>query len=79
VVEFADYRSYLVRIWREPKQGQSATTSDWHGTIEHLQSGRRWTFATLEEMMDLWRGSPVLDDLACAGKESEQAPQTRRN
>jgi hypothetical protein len=69
-------------MWREPDQSQAAPTCDWRGAIEHIQSGRRWTFTTLDEMMDLWRqkllGSQMLDDLAPAGNESDQAYHSRR-
>ena len=43
------YESFLVRIWRKP-----ATTPQerqWCGEIEQIQSGMRWGFCTLSDLL----------------------------
>ena len=43
------YESFLVRIWRKP-----ATTPQerqWCGEIEEIQSGLRWGFCTLTDLL----------------------------
>jgi hypothetical protein len=33
-------------------------SADWHGEVEHIQTGERWTFDTLEDMLgSLRRGA----------------------
>ena len=46
------YASFLVRLWREGDAELPAPAADWQGEVEHIQSGRRWTFSTLEELLD---------------------------
>jgi hypothetical protein len=46
------YASFLVRLWREGDPQLSAPTAGWQGEIEHIQSGQRWTFNTLDELLD---------------------------
>jgi hypothetical protein len=53
--EPATYISFLVRLWREPGQQTPAPPLDWQGEIECIQTGQRWTFATLEELLDFLR------------------------
>ena len=49
------YVSFLVRMWREPRLELPGSTIDWHSEVEHIQSGRRWTFARLDELLDFLR------------------------
>jgi len=49
------YHSFLVRLWREPDVEQPAPAFDWQSEIEHIQSGQRWTFATLDETLGFLR------------------------
>jgi hypothetical protein len=51
--EPATYVSFLVRLWREPSQETPAPPADWHCEAECIQTGQRWTFTTLEELLDL--------------------------
>jgi hypothetical protein len=44
-----------VRLWRESGQGPLAPLLDWQGEMEYIQTGQRWTFATLEELLDFLR------------------------
>ncbi|MDQ4077374.1 MAG: hypothetical protein M3220_14145 [Chloroflexota bacterium] len=43
------YRSFLLRLWREEV---TELVTDWHSEVEHIQSGTRWTFATLAELLN---------------------------
>jgi hypothetical protein len=53
------YQSYLVRLWRHPGEDRAPepgqASQDWHGEIEHIQSGQRWMFTTLDELLAFWR------------------------
>ena len=44
-----DYMSFLVRLWRaHPGNDQPC---EWHGEIEQIQTGTRWSFCTLGELL----------------------------
>lgn len=47
------YASFLVRLWRSAEPASGELTDDWRGEVEHIQSGRRWTFASATELYDL--------------------------
>lgn len=49
------YVSFLVRLWckKSPELPEGGT--HWQGEVEHIQSGRRWTFSTLNELLTLLR------------------------
>ena len=47
------YASFLVRLWREGNTPKIAVVC--HGEVEHIQSGRRWTFGTLDETLSFLR------------------------
>lgn len=49
------YMSFLVRLWYEPGQEAPALPIEWHSEIECIQTGRRWAFDTLEELLDFLR------------------------
>lgn len=49
------YASFLVRMWRECDPERSEVVSDWHGEVEHIQSGQRYTFRTLDETLSFLR------------------------
>lgn len=44
-----EYASFLMRCWRE--QATSAQQGLWCGEIEHIQSGSRWRFSTMSELL----------------------------
>lgn len=46
------YASFLIRLWREGAIGVEDRTAGWHGEDEHIQTGERWEFDTLERMLD---------------------------
>ncbi|MCE7989922.1 MAG: hypothetical protein DYG89_52915 [Caldilinea sp. CFX5] len=43
------YDSFLVRCWRNQSEQEQGCC--WHGEIEHIQSGVRWDFATLSDLL----------------------------
>ncbi len=49
-----EYASFLIRLWREARAA-GMPAGEWHSEIEHIQSGRRWTFDTMEELLDFFR------------------------
>ena len=49
-MDVLEYKSFLLRLWRETND-QSPRT-DWRAEIEHIQSGERWGFNTLDEMLE---------------------------
>ena len=53
--EPATYMSFLVRLWREPGGETLALHADWRGEIECIQTGQRWTYLTLDELLGLLR------------------------
>jgi hypothetical protein len=48
-----EYKSFLVRLWRE-KNGPSPQ-ANWEAEIEHIQSGERRGFNTLDELLEFLR------------------------
>jgi len=42
-------------MWREEDPERPGRFGDWQGEVEHIQSGRHWTFAGLEELLDFLR------------------------
>ena len=44
--------SFLLRLWREACQDSTEKTADWHSEIEHIQSGRRWTFGSVAALLE---------------------------
>ncbi len=49
-----EYASYLVRFWRRPS-GVDDSTSEWHGEVEHIQTGRKWQFDRAADLLDFLR------------------------
>ena len=45
-----EYKSFLLRLWR--KNTDQSPQANWEAEIEHIQSGARWEFGTLEEMLE---------------------------
>ena len=43
------YMSFLVRLWTT--QHSPNGEGGWCGEVEHVQSGNRWNFATLDEVL----------------------------
>jgi hypothetical protein len=49
------YISFLIRLWREESPEVLQPAVDWQGEVEHIQSGRRWTFSTLDGLLSFLR------------------------
>ena len=61
-----EYASFLIRVWREATpppsppelggtEGRRVEAPDWCGEVEHIQTGERWTFSTLDELLGFLR------------------------
>ena len=50
VAQAADYRSYLLRLWR------SRSDTGWRGSLQSAQSGERHMFADMESLVAFLRG-----------------------
>jgi hypothetical protein len=48
------YASFLVRLWATQCM-ESPTDLEWQGEIQHIQSGRRWSFSSLDDLLDFLR------------------------
>lgn len=44
--------SFLVRLWREEAGDASEPAGTWESQVEHIQTGRRWSFSTLPELLE---------------------------
>jgi hypothetical protein len=56
-----EYASFLIRMWRELDPAPPAEEAEWHGEIEHIQSGQQSTFASVTELYELLR-QPLATD-----------------
>ena len=73
-----EYASFLVRLWREAEVEAAAPAADWHGEVEHIQSGQHWSFSALEEVLDfLWRQAE--DPGVLSSSVGEQARSSELN
>jgi len=52
-----EYTSFLIRLWREPPASLApeAGDRDWLVQVEHIPSGERQYFTSLEELFDFIR------------------------
>jgi hypothetical protein len=48
-----EYASFLIRMWREVDLAVPEAAAEWRGEIEHIQSGRHWSFDALDEVPEL--------------------------
>jgi hypothetical protein len=44
--------SFLIRLWREAEAETGSLPADWHCEVEHIQTGQRWRFDTLNELLE---------------------------
>lgn len=49
------YVSFLVRLWRPADDDSVHPSAGWHSEVEHIQTGERWDFETLQELLDFLR------------------------
>ena len=47
------YASFLVRLWRVGDPGRGTPPAGWQGEVEHIQTSRRWTFSTWDQLLGL--------------------------
>lgn len=69
------YHSFLVRLWREPDAERAAVALDWQSEIEHIQSGQRWTFDTLDGMLSFLRQR--VSDLEMLNRSADKTDPVR--
>jgi hypothetical protein len=50
-----EYASFLIRLWREAGADTRVLLTDWCSEVEHIQTGQRWTFGTLDELFEFLR------------------------
>jgi hypothetical protein len=50
-----EYASFLIRLWRESGGDAEAPPAGWQSEIEHIQTGERWSFNSLEQLLDFLR------------------------
>ncbi len=48
------YASFLIRL-ASTRDTAAPAVGEWQGEVQHIQSGQRWTFATLEELLTFLR------------------------
>lgn len=66
----ATYVSFLVRMWREPSSEQPGARTVWRGEVEHIQTGRRYAFETVEALLDFSRQQAAGLELGkCSARE----------
>ena len=51
-----EYASFLIRMWREVNPAAPDAVAEWHGEVEHIQSGRHSAFSSLAELCELLSG-----------------------
>ncbi len=51
----ATYISCVVRMWRDKSLDTPESPAGWQGEVEHIQTGQRYTFETLDELLDCLR------------------------
>ncbi len=49
------YGSYLVRVWSEPGAAEPHAGREWHGEVEHIQTGDSWQFDRLTDLLAFLR------------------------
>ena len=46
----ATYLSFLIRIWSTERGEKLSDSNVWQCEVEHIQTGRRWSFDSIEEL-----------------------------
>ena len=62
-----EYASFLLRLWRETIADGGDVTGAWHIEVEHIQTGERQDFSTLDELVAFLRQKT---ENAAAGAQS---------
>jgi len=50
-----EYASFLIRMSREVDPNAPDTVAEWHGEVEHIQTGQRSAFASVAERCEFLR------------------------
>lgn len=45
------YASYLIRMWSVHGEGAAIHDSGWHAQVEHIQTGERWSYTSVDDML----------------------------
>ena len=67
------YASFLIRLWREERADPARTPIDWRSEVEHIQTGQRWEFDTLDKLLGFLRR-----EAGDAGPHVPSVSQSRR-
>jgi hypothetical protein len=64
--EQKDYVSYLLRMWRDSSNGETASAKEalWRASLQSPRSGKRVWFASLEELFCFLQRQAGLEPLA---------------
>lgn len=63
------YHSYLVRVWSEDDEGD---TAGWQAEIQQIQSGESWSFSSRRETLDCLHQLLQLQDISNEGERSTE-------
>jgi hypothetical protein len=64
------YLSFLVRMWREEDPKRPQRIGHWQGEIEHIQTGQRWTFDSLDALLAFLRQQAVAPEAPNGASDS---------
>jgi len=64
------YASFVVRIWRDQSSGEQL--GHWCGEIEQIQSGERWPFNTLSDLLAFLQQA-VTTQASCQWRPEDQS------
>ncbi len=45
------YASFFVRLWWRRPPHEDAATAEWHGEVEHVQTGMKWQFDNIDDLL----------------------------
>ena len=69
------YASFLIRLWREHNLEQAKSIVNCYSEVEHIQSGQRWAFSSLDEMLNFLRQQA--DDLEISNPSASASGRVR--
>ncbi len=46
-----EYASFFVRLWRSHHAEEDTSMGEWHGEVEHVQTGMKWEFDNVDELL----------------------------
>lgn len=52
------YASFLIRLWRQTSPLSPDHPADWQSEVVHIQSGQRWRFEALDDLLVFLRMQP---------------------